>query len=166
MAKKYNCIKNGIPYYRKTKTIGHDLKGNPIKKEFYGDGEKDCLKQIDEFMEKRKSGLIVDADKLTVQEAMYNWLFKVLIHSKNLKSASFEKHEINYRIYVKNSPISTLLIQNTNSTPFQEYYTKLYENGIDIKNEKTGKVTHRIVSENKIFDLKKETIFKHLMKKK
>ena len=41
MAKKYNCVKNGIPYFRKTKTIGHDINGNPIKKEFYGDGEKE-----------------------------------------------------------------------------------------------------------------------------
>ena len=35
MAKKYNCIKNGVQYFRKTKTIGHEIDGTPIKKEFY-----------------------------------------------------------------------------------------------------------------------------------
>ena len=34
MAKKYNYEKNGIQYFRKTKTNEHDIKGNPIKKEF------------------------------------------------------------------------------------------------------------------------------------
>ena len=54
MAKKYNCEKNGIPYFRKTKTIGHKANGTPVKKEFYGDGEKDCDRQIEEYMDKLK----------------------------------------------------------------------------------------------------------------
>lgn len=35
MAKKYNCTKNGKQYFRKTKTVGYDFNGKPIKKEFY-----------------------------------------------------------------------------------------------------------------------------------
>ena len=50
MAKKYNCEKNGIKYFRKTKTIGHDINGKAIKKEFYGDGEKDTDRQIEEII--------------------------------------------------------------------------------------------------------------------
>lgn len=55
MAKKYNCIKNGIPYFRKTIVIGHKANGRPIQKEFYGDGEKDAERQIQEYMQKRKN---------------------------------------------------------------------------------------------------------------
>lgn len=44
MAKKYNYVKNGIQYYRKTKTIGHDLNGNAIKKE----GKR--LKRVDKIL--------------------------------------------------------------------------------------------------------------------
>lgn len=50
MAKKYNCTKNGKPYFRKTKTVGYNFNGKPIKKEFYGDGEKDADKKIEEYM--------------------------------------------------------------------------------------------------------------------
>jgi len=57
MAKKYNCEKNGIPYFRKTKTVGHRADGTAVKKEFYGDGEKDCDKQIEEYMDKIKNRL-------------------------------------------------------------------------------------------------------------
>ena len=41
MAKKYNCTINGIQHFRKTKVIGHDSKGRPIRKNFYGDSEED-----------------------------------------------------------------------------------------------------------------------------
>lgn len=168
MAKKYNCVKNGIQYFRKTKTIGHDINGNPIKKEFYGDGEKDADRQIEEYMDKLKSGINVDASKLTIQECMHQWLFDVLLYSKNKKSASFEKHEINYRIYIKNSDIGILPIQNIVSLPISKYYNKLYNYGIDIINLKTNTIKHKTVSENKIFDLNKtlRCFFNYCIKQK
>ena len=55
MAKKYNCEINGKQYFRKTKVVGHDCNGKPIRKTFYGDGEKDADKQIEEYMSKRKN---------------------------------------------------------------------------------------------------------------
>ena len=89
MAKKYNCTINGIQYFKKSKVIGHDIKGKPIRKYFYGDGEKDADRQIEEFMNKIKSGLNVNVEALTVEQAMYQWLFDVRLHSKKIKSASF-----------------------------------------------------------------------------
>ena len=155
MAKKYNCIKNGIPYFRKTKVVGHKANGKPIQKEFYGDGEKDADRQIEEYMQKLKSGLNVDVEKMTVQEGMYKWLFDVLLYAKNKKSASFDKHECNYRNYIENRKIGCIKIQNAVSLPFQEYYKEIYIKGIDYKDTKTGKIIHKNVSENKIFDLNK-----------
>lgn len=130
MAKKYNYVKNGIQYYRKTKTIGHDLNGNAIKKEFYGDGEKDCDNQIEEYMNNLKHGLPVNYEKVTLAMAMHSWLFDVLFHATDFKSASFEKHETNYRLYIKNSTIAILPIYNLVSLPIQQWYNSLYENGI------------------------------------
>lgn len=155
MAKKYNCIKNCVQYFRKTKVIGHKPNGKAIVKEFYGDGEKDADRQIEEYMEKLKSGLNLEAQNLTLQEGMYHWLFDVLLHSKNKKSASFEKHECNYRNYIKDRKIGCVLIQNAVSLPFQQYYNTIYKNGIDIIDMKTGKIKHCEVSEDKIFDLNK-----------
>lgn len=167
MAKKYNCIKNGVPYFRKTKVIGHRSNGKPIIKEFYGDGEKDADKKIDEYMQKLKSGLNVDMEKLTVQDGMYQWLYEVLLHSKNMKSASFEKHENHYRNYIKDRKIGCINIQNAVSLPFQQYYNDLYENGIDIKN-KSGEIRHQNVSSQKIFDINKtlRAFFTYCIKQK
>ncbi len=155
MAKKYNCEKNGIPYFRKTKTIGHKSDGTPVKKEFYGDGEKDCDRQIEEYMDKIKSGLNISIENLTIEQGMHIWLFDVLLHSKNIKSASFEKHECNYRHYIKNREIGYIKIQNAISLPFQRYYNDLYKNGIYLFNSTTKEKKHVSVSSNKIFDLNK-----------
>ncbi len=155
MAKKYNCEKNGVQYFRKTKTVGHKADGTPVKKEFYGDGEKDCDRQIEEYMDKIKSGLNVDVEKLTVEQGMHIWLFDVLLTSKDIKSASFEKHECNYRNYVKNRKIGQINIQNAVSLPFQKYYNDLYQNGIDILDRTSNLQKHKSVSSNKISDLNK-----------
>lgn len=130
MAKKHNCIKNGIPYFRKNKTIGHDINGEPIKKDFYGDGEKDVDRQIEEYMNNIKLGLPVGYEKITVGMAIYSWLFDVLFYADDFKSASFEKHETNYRLYINESPISILPIYNMVSLPIQQWYNTLYENGM------------------------------------
>lgn len=155
MAKKYNCEKNGIPYFRKTKTIGHKADGTPVKKEFYGDGEKDCDRQIEEYLDKLKSGLNVDVENLTVEQGMHQWLFDVLLPSKSLKSASFEKHECNYRNYIKGRKIGCICVQNAVSLPFQRYYNDLYKNGIKIYNKKTKEFENKKVSSDKISDLNK-----------
>lgn len=155
MATKYNCEKNGTKYFRKTKTIGHSFDGKPIKKEFYGDGEKDADRQIAEYMENLKSGINMDASNLTVEQGMHQWLFDVLLHSKNLKSASFEKHECNYRLYIKGQDIGHIPILNATSLPFQKYYNKLYIKGLPVYDEKIKKTKIRKISSSKIFDLNK-----------
>lgn len=155
MAKKYNCEKNGIQYFRKTKTIGHKADGTPVKKEFYGDGEKDCDRQIEEYMDKLKIGLNVDVETLTVEQGMHQWLFDVLLPSKSLKSASFEKHECNYRNYIKGRKIGCICVQNAVSLPFQRYYNDLYKNGLNIYDKNSKKNKHINVSSNKISDLNK-----------
>lgn len=155
MAKKYNCTKNGINYYRKTKVIGHKSNGKPIIKEFYGDGEKDADKQIEEYMQKLKSGLNLEAETLTVEEGMHEWLFNVLLHAKNKKSASFEKHEGNFRNYIKGRKVGCIKVQNAVSLPFQKYYTEIYIKGIEYIDTKSGKTIHKEVTENKIKDLNK-----------
>lgn len=166
MATKYNCEKNGIKYFRKTKTIGYDFSGNPIKKEFYGNGEKDVNKQIEEFMEKKKNGLDINMSKLTVEQAMHQWLFDVLLLSKNIKSSSFEKHESNYRLYIKNQKIGYLNVQTAIPLPFQKYYNELYQKGHFITNSTTGKKELKSVSSSKIFDLNKtlRTFFSYCVK--
>ena len=155
MAKKYNCTINGVQYFKKSKVIGHDIKGNAIRKYFYGDGEKDADRKIEEFMNKLKSGLNVNVEALTVEQAMHQWLFDVRLHSKKIKSASFEKDECNYRNYIKGTTIGSMHVQNAVSLPFQKYYNKLYTKGHKVYNEKTKQFEYRTISSNKIFDINK-----------
>jgi len=168
LATKYNCVKNGIQYFRKTKVIGHKSNGRPIIKEFYGDGEKDANRQIDEYMEKLKSGLNVKAETLTVEQGMHQWLFDVLLNSKDNKSASFEKHECNYRNYIKNSKIGYIKVQNAVSLPFQKYYNELYLNGINYIDPKTNLTKNKKISSDKIFDINKtlRSFFNYCIKQK
>lgn len=154
MAKKYNCEINGTSYYRKTKTIGHDINGKPIKKQFYGDGEKDAEKQIEEYTNKIRDGLNLNYEKVTVSQLMFEWLFNVLYMSKDTKSSSFEKHEANYRLYIKDSDIGYLTVFSITPKIIQSYYNKLYEKGTYYLDEENNKI-HKKVSSQKIFDINK-----------
>lgn len=154
MATKYNCEINGIKYFRKTKTIGYNENGKAVKKPFYGDGEKDCDRKIEEYMKQLKNGINMDFQKASIEQLMYDWLFNVLIKSSTSKSSSFEKHESNYRLYVKNSPIGCLSASNITSKPIQLYYNELFEKGLQTLN-KNGELVAKKVSSEKIFDINK-----------
>ncbi len=97
----------------------------------------------------------MDTSNLTIEQGMYQWLFDVLLHSKNLKSASFEKHECNYRNYIKNTKIGCIRILNATSLPFQKYYNELYLKGHFVYDRKTNKKEFKKISSSKIFDLNK-----------
>ena len=155
MGKKYNCTINGIQYFKKSKVIGHDMKGKAIRKYFYGDGEKDADRQIEEFMNKLKSGLKVDIEALTIEQAMHQWLFDVRLHSKKIKSASFEKDESNYRNYIKGTTIGSMPVQDSVPLLFQRYYNDLYTKGKRVYNKITKTFDYKEVTSNKIFDINK-----------
>lgn len=155
MAKKYNCTINGKQYFKKSKVIGHDIKGNPKRKYFYGDGEKDADRKIEEFMNKLKSGLKIDIDSLTIEQAMHQWLFDVRLHSKRIKSASFEKDESNYRNYIKGTTIGSMRVQDSVPLLFQQYYNELYTKGKKVYNKVTKTFEYKEVTSNKIFDINK-----------
>lgn len=70
------------------------MKGKAIRKYFYGDGEKDADRQIEEFMNKLKSGLKVDIDSLTIEQAMHQWLFDVRLHSKKSNPLRLKKMKV------------------------------------------------------------------------
>lgn len=141
MATKYNFEINGKKYYRKRRTIGHTIDGKAKIKSFYGNGEKDTNKKIDVYFNRVNSGLEVGNENLSIEIFMYKWLWEVLYTSKNTKSASFDKHETNYRLYIENSSIGQLRLYNISSHPIQIYYNELY--------------TKRNLSSNKIFDINK-----------
>lgn len=142
MAKKYNCIRNGKPYFKKTKTIGHKTDGTPIKKVFYGDGEKDCDKKIAEFMSDIEKGIRIDSDKAIIGNLMHYWLFDVKLVSGKVKPSTFSRYEGIYRNYIKDSIIASKNIKEIHSSNIQTFYNNLYY--------KQGFRSTQIISINKV----------------
>lgn len=129
MAVKTNYTKNGINYYRLTKTIGKKADGTAIKKEFYGTCKADAENKASEYIQNLKSGLNINYDKLTLAQAMKDWLFNVLIFSENFKSTSFQRYECVYRNYIQNSDIGGIYIYSLKKGHIQNYYNDMFKNG-------------------------------------
>lgn len=125
MAKKTNYTKNGIEYYRITKTIGHNEDGTPVKKEFYGNSKSDAEEKANKYINDLKNGLIQSAENYTVSQLMKVWLFDFLHNSVSIKPSTFQRYEGVYRNYIKASPIAGTKITKLNSVQIQNYYNNL-----------------------------------------
>lgn len=123
MAKNYNCTRNGKQYFKITRTIGHKADGTPIKKVFYGDGEKDAKKKVNEYLHNLKSGLITNYENITLYELMNKWLFNIKLNE--LKPSSFQSYEGIFRNYIKDSELAGAKLYTLKSMQIQEYYNKL-----------------------------------------
>ncbi len=109
-------------------------------------------------MSKLKNGIDMDFQKASIEQLMYDSLFNVLIKSSTSKPSSFEKHELNYRLYIKNSSIGYLYASNATSKAIQLYYNELFEKGLTYIDKNNVSKTKKVSSE-KIFDLNKTLRF-------
>lgn len=129
MATKTNYEKNGSKYFRVTASIGRDSNGKLIRKEFYGKSKKEAEQKKEEYLHGIKSGLNVDYKNVTLNELMHTWLFEVVRISNKIKPSTFQKYEGIYRLYIKDSEISTSKLCDLKTLQIQRYYNKLYGNG-------------------------------------
>lgn len=94
MAEKTNCIINGKPYYRLTKTVGRKLNKNgievPVKKQFYGKSKKEAEQKFADFMERQKKGISTDKSYFGV--VAEHWIDDYLLHDKTLAPATKERY--------------------------------------------------------------------------
>lgn len=128
MARKTNFNVNGHNYYKVTRTVGHKSNGNPIKKVFYGSGINEANAKADEYIQKIKSGLSLDYQKITLDTLMNKWIYNIKKYD-NIKPSTFESYEGTYRNYIKDSEISSLALYNIKSVNLQEHYIKMSKNG-------------------------------------
>lgn len=127
----------GIKYFRKTKVIGHDAKGRAVRKTFYGNGEKDADRQIDEYMNKVKNGLVTNFESFTIAELMRVWLFQFLHNSSKIKPSTFQRYEGIYRNYIKPSKIVGQKVHSFNNVQLQTFYNDLYKDNYSYSQLKT-----------------------------
>lgn len=125
MAKKTNIEINGKQYYRVTRTIGKKADGTPVRKAFYGSGINEANKKADEYINDIKNGLITNFECISINDAMYTWLFDFLLNSASIKPSTFQRYEGIYRKYIKNSSIAGLRVYTISSLQLQQFYNKL-----------------------------------------
>jgi integrase len=143
---KINSNINGQEYYRTRVTIGHDEKGQPIRKNFYGSSKSDAENKKKQYLKDIESGLNPDLAIKSLSQAMYTWLWEIERHSGN-KSSSFERYEGIYRNYIKEAEIGTLKISEIKKLAIQKYYNYLQD---DNKSFSQIKNLHKLL--NKFFN--------------
>lgn len=119
--KKYNCTKNGKPYYRMTVTIAGK------RHEVYGDGEKDAKAKAEELKTQSAMGYDLAKKNAKVGSVINYWLFNVKRVDKNLKASSFARYECAVRNHIMPYPIATATLSQLDSATMQAYVTSLYE---------------------------------------
>lgn len=119
--KKYNCVVDGKPYFRKTATI------DGKRRNFYGDGEKDANRKIEEAKQIVASGLDYDKRTTKLGEAIRYWLFNVKRIDKDLKASTFSRYEMIFRLHIKPYTICNMPLSKINFTHLQNYITSLDE---------------------------------------
>ena len=117
--KKYNCMRNGIPYYRKSAMIGGK------RRWFYGDGEKDANSKIEEAKLDASAGLDLDKKGIKVCAAFKHWLFNV--KRVEVKASSFARYESTYRNHIEIYPIVNIPLSKLDSATLQAHINYLYE---------------------------------------
>ena len=121
--KKYNCIKNGVPYFRKSAVIGGK------QRSFYGDGEKDAQRKIDEAKGLEDKGLDFDKRSAKVGETFRHWLFDIKRMDGDLKASSFSTYESQYRKFIEDKPLGGIALTALSSGVMQAIFNSMYEDG-------------------------------------
>lgn len=127
MAKKTNINIGKYNYYKVTKTIGHNVNGYPIKKEFYGLSKSEAEQKAIEYIQNIKYGLQLNQG-ITINSLFPIWLFN---NKKNeLKSSTFETYEGLYRNYIEPDIIATQNIKDLKSINIQNFYDNLMKQNL------------------------------------
>ena len=83
MATKSNIEVNGNKYFRVTRTIGKKSDGTPLRKTFYGKGEKEANEKADEFMGSINKGMSSDYKDLDINKLTEIWLYEIKLKDNN-----------------------------------------------------------------------------------
>lgn len=129
MAVKTNYNKNGNKYYRVSAVLGTDSKGKRILKEFYGKTKAEAEAKKKEYIEGIENGLSINIEKVSLGELMRIWLFEIRRVSDKLKPSTFTKYEGIYRLYIENSPLYSMKLDDIKTLQIQRYYNELSRKG-------------------------------------
>lgn len=118
MSKNTNTTINNKDYYRVTATVGRNVDGTPIRKQFYATNKKDAEEKRDEYLKTVSKGLNLNYSKVKLNEYFHYWLFNV--KKPSVKDSSFERYECIYRLKIKTSAIGNMELMHIKSPHIQE----------------------------------------------
>lgn len=119
-----NRYKNG---WRASLTIGKNVDGKLIRKQFYGKTKIEALTKMNEYKENSRKGLIIKNDKMTFQQWYNIWLFEFKVNE--LKSSTVARYDVIYRNHIKDTIIGTMKLKDINTVILQTYYNDLIKQG-------------------------------------
>lgn len=126
MAKKTNCKKNGINYFRTSITVGREADGTRRLKEFYGKTKKEAENKKIEYKRMLDSGLSIGFDKIKFGDLMKEWIYATILQSERATSTK-ERYEGIFRNYILNTSIYNVRLTDIKTGVLQKYYNKLLE---------------------------------------
>ncbi len=127
-----NKYKNG---WRATLSLGYNSNGKRIRKQFYGKTKKEVMNKMVDYKSDFNKGLIVQDEKITVQEWIKTWLFELKINE--LKPSTIERYSGVYDNYIKNTGIGRCKLKDLKATNIKLYYNRLIEEGKSVNIVKT-----------------------------
>lgn len=127
MANKINCNKNGIGYYRLTRTIGKKQNKAGLwideKKEFYGRNKSEAESKFEVYKEQRRRGLSSEKQYFGIMLDYY--VYNVFINDGSLAITTKEKYENAYKQHIKNCSIVGYSLQEVKALDLQKVYNSL-----------------------------------------
>lgn len=139
MAKKTNCVINGTPYYRMTKTIGHKLNENgkevPVRKTFYGESKSDAEAKYNAFIEKQNLGIETKTQYFGVLAD--SWISGFFINDGSVKDSTKARYIAAWNRKVKNLDFYHMPLDSVTAKVIQTAYNDLATSGTPISEIKT-----------------------------
>jgi integrase len=127
VAKKTNCEKNGVKYYRVYADAGRNPDGSKAYKDIYGEDKSDAEAKKQAYEDGIRVGMRKDYEKVMLGKAMHEWLFNVERH--RLAHNSFDRYETTFRLYVKPTPLHGMKIQEITTTYLKRVYKDMIDEG-------------------------------------
>lgn len=139
MAKKTNCVINGVPYYRLTKTVGHKLndKGKeiPVRKTFYGESKADAESKYQAFLAKQQAGIETRTQYFGVLAD--SWISEFFINDGSLKDSTKARYIAAWNRRIKTADFYHQPLDTITAKTLQAAYNNMFSDGCPVSEIKT-----------------------------
>ena len=154
---KTNTSIGGYDYYKVSATIGYDVDGKPKRKIFYGRNKGDAENKKKEYLKLLENGINPEVASQPLSKTIWDWFWNIEKNSGN-KSSTFERYDVIFRKYIKDSAIGKLPLSSINKMAIRKYYNELLADGYSMSIIKN---THKFLNKFFVFALSEGYIIRN-----